>query len=119
VAPQVQGPTRARGTPARGNFSSDVSPPAGEYIRRKLDHVAGAGTDLFEAVCARPGLRMLGIVYRLQRLRADQLFLNQLQAVDPVAVVRLRSDQGGRGWRSAFRTDVYYDSEVMPISVPN
>ena len=23
------------------------------------------------------------------------------------------------GWRSAFRTDVDHDSEVMPISVPN
>ena len=23
------------------------------------------------------------------------------------------------GWRSAFRTDVDHDSEVMPISIPN
>jgi hypothetical protein len=29
----------------------------------------------------------------------------------------LTADSGG--WRSAFRTDVDHDSEVMPISVPN
>jgi hypothetical protein len=28
-------------------------------------------------------------------------------------------DADSEGWRSAFRTDVDHDSEVMPISVPN
>jgi hypothetical protein len=33
------------------------------------------------------------------------------------ATSQLCADSGG--WRSAFRTDVDHDSEVMPISVPN
>jgi len=32
-------------------------------------------------------------------------------------IVVLSADS--EGWRSAFRTDVDHDSEVMPISVPN
>ena len=31
----------------------------------------------------------------------------------------LRIAADSEGWRSAFRTDVDHDSEVMPISVPN
>jgi hypothetical protein len=47
--------------------------------------------------------------------------LNQLRCIarDPILTGILKVTADSEGWRSAFRSDVDHDSEVMPISVPN
>ena len=52
----------------------------------------------------------------LSRISDDEMKVLMKQAVTKTYQL-LRADS--EGWRSAFRTDVDHDSEVMPISVPN
>jgi hypothetical protein len=53
--------------------------------------------------------RMLDGIPRCSMIRSSALVTRRLP--------RLVADS--ERWRSAFRTDVDHDSEVMPISVPN
>jgi hypothetical protein len=67
-------------------------------------------------------LHHCGVVVNRQNLMCRQRFLKLALRVPTLQFLRkgevsLLADSGG--WRSAFRSDVDHDSEVMPISIPN
>src|SRR3954452_1108001 len=73
-------------------------------------------------------LRALALLQLAKGASAPQIARLVSLTSQPIRNISRRYQQGGleralyadsEGWRSAFRTDVDHDSEVMSISVPN
>jgi hypothetical protein len=59
------------------------------------------------------------ITWKRHRVRIDRERLSISVSEADLFFFGVMSGADSEGWRSAFRTDVDHDSEVMPISVPN
>jgi hypothetical protein len=88
-------------------------PPTAAELRNRMPFHVGVRRHGFIRCTSYPDHQ----AHSWQKISLDSLTANR--AAFHFCRMAAPTSADSEGWRSAFRTDVDHDSEVMPISVPN